>query len=229
MAQWQSINSQLTVTGKMLSAILIFLVLASPLISQESQGEVPMLGDQEKQVLLSLARTTVERVVRGDEPPPLPEGPPNIKQQMGAFVTLHWKGHLRGCIGMLEARAPLDETVREMAEAAALRDFRFQPVSPEELPDIDVEISALSPLRRIDDIKEIEVGTHGIWITRGMNRGVLLPQVATEQGYDRLTFLQQTCRKAGLPIDAWREPGTIIEIFSAEVFGEKDVAESEGQ
>ena len=211
---------------KWLSVIIIIQLLASITISIAGEGEeVPLLNDHEKQILLTLARTTVERVVNGDEPPPLPDGPPAIKAMMGAFVTLHWKGQLRGCIGMLEAREPLDETVREMAEAAALRDYRFQPVTPQELADIDIEISALSPLQQIQDITEIEVGTHGIWITKGMNRGVLLPQVATEQGYDRMTFLQQTCRKAMLPPDAWKDPDTIIEIFSAEVFGEKDFEE----
>jgi AmmeMemoRadiSam system protein A len=214
---------------RQLTVSMIFLLLASiPISYAEEKEEVPILNDQEKQILLSLARTTVERVVKGDEPPPLPDGPPAIKQPMGAFVTLHRKGQLRGCIGYMEAREPLDETVREMAEAAASRDYRFHPVSPNELKDIDIEISALSPLRRIHDISEIEVGKHGIWITKGVNRGVLLPQVATEQGYDRITFLQQTCRKAFLPPDAWQDSDTIIEIFSAQVFGEKDFEKTEG-
>lgn len=210
------------------SIIIIAQILLATSVPHTQEGEeVPVLGNEEKIVLLNLARNTVIRVVDGDESPPLPEGPPGIKQSMGAFVTLHWKGHLRGCIGMLEARAPLDETVREMAEAAALRDYRFQSVTAEEIPEIDIEISALSPLRKIDDVNEIEIGTHGVWITKGVYRGVLLPQVATEQGYDRTTFLQQTCRKAGLPPDAWKDPDTIIEIFSADVFGEKDLLNSE--
>jgi AmmeMemoRadiSam system protein A len=209
---------------KWLSMLIIVQAIIATSVPLAQEGEeVTVLGNEEKQILLNLARNTVIKVVDGEEPPPLPEGPSGIKQHMGAFVTLHWKGHLRGCIGMLEARAPLDETVREMAEAAATRDYRFQPVTAQEIPDIDIEISALSPLWKIDDINEIEIGTHGIWITKGMNRGVLLPQVATEQGYDRTTFLQQTCRKAGLPTDAWKDPDTIIEIFSADVFGEKDM------
>ena len=208
---------------KWLSIVIIAQILIAISVPHAQDGEeVPVLGSEEKQILLNLARNTVIKVVDGDDPPPLPNESPAIKQPMGAFVTLHWKGQLRGCIGMLEARAPLDETVREMAEAAAMRDYRFQPVTPQEIPDIDIEISALSPLRKINDIDEIEIGIHGIWITKGMNRGVLLPQVATEQGYDRMTFLQQTCRKAGLPPDAWEDPDTIIEIFSADVFGEKD-------
>jgi AmmeMemoRadiSam system protein A len=212
---------------KWLSIIIIAQILIATSVPLAQEGEeVPVLGNEEKIVLLNLARNTVINVVDGSEPPPLPEGPPEIKQPMGAFVTLHWKGHLRGCIGMLEARAPLDKTVREMAEAAALRDYRFQPVTAEEIPEIDIEISALSPLRKIDDVNEIDIGTHGIWITKGVYRGVLLPQVATEQGYDRITFLQQTCRKAGLPPDAWKDTDTIIEIFSADVFGEKDLLNS---
>jgi len=208
--------------------LLVFQLIAiTPIVFAEEGQEVSVLNEEEKQTLLLLARTTVERVVRGDEPPPLPEGPPAIKQPMGAFVTLHYKGSLRGCIGMMEAREPLDETVREMAEAAALRDYRFHPVTPPELADIEIEISALSPLRRITNISGIEIGTHGIWITKGMNRGVLLPQVATEQGWDRMTFLQQTCRKAFLPPDAWKDPETIIEIFSAQIFREKDFVPEE--
>jgi AmmeMemoRadiSam system protein A len=210
--------------------LLIIPLFASIAVAVTGEGEeVPLLNDQEKQTLLTLAKTTVERAVKGDEPPVLPEGPSVLKENRGAFVTLHEKGELRGCIGMLEARAPLDETIREMAEAAALRDWRFEPVTPRELPDIDIEISVLSPLHRIKSIDEIQIGTHGIWITKGSYRGVLLPQVATEQGYDRLTFLQQTCRKAGLPPDAWKDSTTVIEIFSAEVFSEKDSLRSQGK
>jgi len=211
----------------LLVLLILELTAIAPLVIAEEGQEAMVLNDEAKQMLLLLARTTVERVVRGDEPPPLPEGPPAIKQLMGAFVTLHYKGSLRGCIGMMEAREPLDETVREMADAAALRDYRFHPVTPPELADIDIEISALSPLRRITNISEIEIGTHGIWITKGVNRGVLLPQVATEQGWDRNTFLQQTCRKAFLPPDAWKDPETIIEIFSAQIFREKDLVQEE--
>jgi len=215
---------------KWISFLLIIQSFSSIATAVTGKGEeVPLLNNQEKRVLLTLARTTVERVVKGDEPPVLPDGPAILKENRGAFVTLHKKGDLRGCIGMLEARAPLDETIREMAEAAALRDWRFTPVTPDELKDLDIEISVLSPLRKINDINEIRVGEHGIWITKGSYRGVLLPQVATEQGYDRMMFLQQTCRKAGLPPDAWKDSTTIIEIFSAEVFGEKDLPKTENK
>jgi len=106
--------------------------------------------------------------------------------------------------------------------SASLNDPRFPPLTEEELRDIDIEISVLSPLKEIQDVSEIEVGRHGIYITRGYQSGVLLPQVATEYGWDRETFLQHTCQKAGLPPDAWKQEGTKIEIFDAQVFGEKD-------
>ena len=116
---------------------------------------------------------------------------------------------------------PLYQTVREVAEATALRDPRFDPVSPNELADLDLEISALTVPRVIEEVSEIQVGLHGLIIRRGYRQGLLLPQVATEYGWDRQTFLEQTCRKAGLPTNAWKDKDTEIEIFSAEVFGEK--------
>ncbi len=146
-----------------------------------------------------------------------------MKQRRGAFVTLKKKGQLRGCIGYIEAVKPLVDTIREMASAAAFRDPRFRPVSAEELPQLEYEISVLSPITEISDPSIIEVGRHGIIITRGMNRGLLLPQVAAEWGWDRETFLAQTCVKAGLPENAWRQSGTKIEIFSADVFSEKEL------
>jgi AmmeMemoRadiSam system protein B/AmmeMemoRadiSam system protein A len=142
----------------------------------------------------------------------------NFKQKRGAFVTLHKNGQLRGCIGYIIPYETLDETVKKMAVAAAFDDPRFPPLSPEEFPEIDIEISALTPLKRIEDINEIEVGKHGIIIKKGYNSGVLLPQVATEYNWDRLTFLDQTCIKAGLSPGCWKEEETEIYIFSAEVF-----------
>lgn len=140
----------------------------------------------------------------------------------GAFVTLHKQGDLRGCIGTFAHSDSLLKTLEEMAFAASQRDPRFAPVKAQELPLIDIEISLLTPLRPVADVAEIEVGRHGLCMSRGWQRGVLLPQVATEQGWDRETFLQQTCRKAGLPLDSWQDPDTSIESFAAEVFGEKD-------
>ena len=142
----------------------------------------------------------------------------NLSQERGAFVTLHKNGNLRGCIGYIVPVAPLHETVKQMAVAAAFDDPRFPPLSEEELKDIDIEISALTPLKKINDINEIQVGKHGILIKKGFASGVLLPQVATDYNWDRLTFIEQTCMKAGLPENSWKEKDTEIYIFSAEIF-----------
>ena len=178
------------------------------------------LTEQEKQTLLKLARDTVEMWVREKGKPPLPDTTENLQTQTGAFVTLHKKGQLRGCIGNMVGSAPLVETIQQMAIAASTQDPRFDPVIPDELSDLDIEISVLSPMKRVQSVNEIEVGKHGILLGKGWSQGVLLPQVATEQGWDRETFLQHTCLKAGLPPDVWKDPETIIEIFSAQVFGE---------
>ena len=139
---------------------------------------------------------------------------------MGAFVTLKKQGRLRGCIGLIEGKKPLYETVEEMAQTAAFKDPRFRPVKEDEFKELDIEISALTPLRQIEDVNEIEVGRHGIYIVKGFHSGLLLPQVATEYNWDRNTFLRETCVKAGLPLNAWKDKGTKIFIFSASVFGE---------
>jgi AmmeMemoRadiSam system protein A len=143
-----------------------------------------------------------------DEPPP-----------SGVFVTLHRFGQLRGCIGQLGSDRPLQAATVLAASAAAADDPRFPAVAPSELPTIALEISVLSPLQPVEDVMEIEVGRHGLIVERGNRRGLLLPQVATEWGWDRDTFLSQTCVKAGLPADAWRR-GVTIWRFEAEVFGE---------
>lgn len=180
-----------------------------------------MLTKEEQRTLLKLARDTIESWVKERKRPPLPEAKGLLGENCGAFVSIHKKGQLRGCIGNLVGYAPLAETIQEMAIACSTGDPRFHPVTPAELKEIDIEISVLSPLREIKDINEIKVGTHGILISRGMNHGVLLPQVATEYCWNCMTFLQHTCLKAGLPEDAWKDDGTKIEIFSAQVFGEK--------
>lgn len=180
-----------------------------------------MLTKQEKATLLELARDTITAHLSGRELPMLPIGSEAMMEEAGAFVTLHKKGMLRGCIGHMIGDGPLMATVQEMAVAAATEDPRFPPVKIDEMKDIDIEISVLSPMKKITDVKEIEVGRHGIIMTKGFRRGVLLPQVATEQGWEREEFIENTCYKAGLPKDAWKDPKTVIEIFSAEVFGEK--------
>jgi AmmeMemoRadiSam system protein A len=143
-----------------------------------------------------------------------------LEQERGAFVTLKEHGELRGCIGYVAPMKPLYMTVRDVAAMAAVKDRRFRPVSQSELGELEYEISVLSPLRRVLDIREITVGQHGLLVRNGDSEGLLLPQVASEEGWDRNTFLEQTCYKAGLPLQAWRDAGTDIFRFSALVFGE---------
>lgn len=138
-------------------------------------------------------------------------------------MTLHLLGELRGCIGYIEPRFPLVETVQEVAQKAALEDPRFPPLTPRELERVEIEISVLSPLRKVVDVNEIVVGTHGLVIDAGYTRGLLLPQVATEWGWEREQFLSQTCRKAGLPADAWKQKKVSIYSFTSAVFSEAQV------
>ena len=176
------------------------------------------LTDDEKRFLLRLARGSLEASVRGEKPVLPREVPPILAAPAGVFVTLHEKGILRGCIGYIQVTHPLHRTVMEAAEAAALHDPRFPPVQSAELPYVKLEISVLSPFRAVSP-EEIQVGVHGLMITQHHARGLLLPQVALEHQWDRERFLEETCRKAGLPLDAWRR-GATIEAFTAEVFGE---------
>lgn len=178
------------------------------------------LTRQEQGLLLKIARESIEAGLAGEEMPRPEIESATLKEKRGAFVTLKKGSRLRGCIGFIEGRKPLYETVEEMAQAAAFRDPRFSPVREDELKDLDIEVSALTPLKRIHDVGEIEVGRHGIYLVKGYHSGLLLPQVATEYGWDRTTFLKETCVKAGLPEDAWEDPDTQIFIFSATVFGE---------
>ena len=177
------------------------------------------LTEQERQILLGLAREALEKGVRGEslqeEVPALPAA---LLAPQGAFVTLHNQERLRGCIGHVRGDQPLYQTVRECAVAAGLSDLRFPCVAPEEVPLIHVEISVLSELQVVTP-EQVEVGKHGLLISRGHRRGLLLPQVAVEWDWTRETFLEETCRKAGLPPDAWQH-GATIETFTAEVFGE---------
>ncbi len=157
-------------------------------------------------------------------------GPPNdpaLLRPGGAFVTLKRGGELRGCIGTFRESESIYRAVAEMGRAAAAEDPRFPRVTPEEVPELGVEISVLSPLRPVADPAEVEVGRHGVCIADGARRGVLLPQVALEWGWDRETLLDQTCRKAGLRPDAWRHGAQIL-VFEAEVFGTADAEEPHG-
>jgi MEMO1 family protein len=143
---------------------------------------------------------------------------PRLKEPRGAFVTLYKKGELRGCIGQITARMPLAEAVQAMAVEAAFRDPRFMPLRSDELDDIKIEISVLTPLQKVNSTDEIEVGKHGIVVARNGSMGLLLPQVATEYKWGRTEFLEHCCLKAGLPRETWKDKETEIYIFSADVF-----------
>ncbi len=184
--------------------------------------EVLGLSNEEKILLLKIAREAIAARLEGREIRFPGVESPKLRSPLGAFVTLHIRGQLRGCIGTFFPEGPLYLTVAQMAQEAAFSDPRFPPLSARELPLIDIEISVLSPMRRVLGPEEIEVGRHGIYIVRGLNRGVLLPQVATEYGWDRYTFLDHTCLKAGLPPGCWQDPETEIYTFTAEIFSEKD-------
>jgi AmmeMemoRadiSam system protein A len=182
---------------------------------------------EQRLVLLEVARAAVASGLEGK---PLPDAPPvsslssswpGLIQPRGVFTTLYLAGQLRGCVGYALPIRPLFRAVAETARAAAFEDSRFLPVTPEEARALQFSLSVLSPLFRIA-ASEVEVGRHGLLISIGQRRGLLLPQVPVERNWDRETFLAQTCHKAGLPVDAWQKSAT-IEAFTAEVFGDEDV------
>ncbi len=174
-----------------------------------------------KPLLLSIARQSVEAAVRTGKTyqPPEPASEA-LNQERGAFVTLTERGQLRGCIGYVAPMKPLYITVRDVAKFAATEDTRFQPVDSLELTSLQYEISVLSPMRRILDTKEIVIGQHGLLIRQGRREGLLLPQVATEQKWNRGEFLKEVCIKAGLNTDAWQSADSDLFRFTALVFGE---------
>ncbi len=180
------------------------------------------LTQEEKTTLLDIVKKTVAAKVNDEDIPKFTVNSETLKEKRGAFVTLKKSGHLRGCIGYIKAVRPLWETVQEMAVAAAFHDPRFPSLKPDEIRDLTFEVSVLSTLKRIQDINEIEVGKHGLYIVRGYNSGLLLPQVATEYKWNRESFLKETCYKAGLPAQAWMDEETEIYIFSADYFGDTD-------
>jgi len=172
--------------------------------------------------LLALARQSISSVLDGRAPEwsagDLDEV---LRQPAGVFVTLRTKeGDLRGCIGSIRASEMLYKAVVTSAISAAFRDPRFEPLRPGELEQLDLEISVMGPIEPVTDFEAIEVGRDGLIVSRGRYAGLLLPQVATEYGWDRETFLDQTCLKAGLPRGAWRAADCLVEKFSAIVFGE---------
>jgi len=180
---------------------------------------MPSLSEADRQSLLALARRAIVEAVSfqksiGDTP--------RIgasTEIRGVFVTLHARGRLRGCIGVVEVFEPLGESIPHCAASAALRDSRFSPVRVEELPEIEIELSLLSSFEPILS-ENIEIGKHGLLISQGSKRGLLLPQVAVEHKFSRDQFLEETCRKAGLSANAWQEADTKIFGFTCEVFSE---------
>jgi AmmeMemoRadiSam system protein A len=178
-----------------------------------------MLTEEQRHVLLDVARSAVISQVTHGDPVPLPGG--DLPAAAGAFVTIKRLGELRGCLGTLQCRRGLAAEVARCAADAAAEDPRFPPVAPDELPDISIEVSVLGPLEEIDPSSPgaFTVGLHGLVVDRDDHRGLLLPQVATEWGWSADQFLRQTCVKAGLPGDAWQQ-GARVYRFSAEVFGD---------
>jgi len=192
---------------------------ASPSDAKKS-AEFSLTKD-EKNALMKIARSSVETAVRDRKMYLVGStGFPRLEEARGAFVTLKEHGELRGCIGYITPMKSLAETVRDVAAYAALEDSRFTPVTANELPLLEYEISVMSPLRRVVDIKDIRVGRHGLIMKQGETEGLLLPQVPVEQHWDRDTFIEETCLKAGLPRQAWKDDDTDIFMFTALVFGE---------
>ncbi len=187
--------------------------------SSAAVGPRISLSQDEKADLLQLARNAVATAVRERKlySAPTPKLSALLMDR-GAFVTLTKRGELRGCIGYVAPTGPLYTTVRDVAAFAAVRDTRFSPVKADELPELQYEISVLSPMRRVKDVKEVQVGTHGLLVKRGRIEGVLLPQVPVEQHWDRTTFLEEICAKAGLPQRCTQDPDTDLFMFTALVF-----------
>ena len=178
-----------------------------------------LLTKKERKELLKIARETIAGYVSNGKIPVVESTAQGLNLHSGCFVTIKQNGQLRGCIGNFVSEQPLFQLVQEMAVSAATRDPRFYPMKAHDLADFTLDISVLSPLEKITSVEEIKVGTHGIYIVKGSYHGVLLPQVATEYGWNREQFLQHTCIKAGLPEDAWQGECNIYR-FSAQVFSE---------
>jgi uncharacterized protein len=179
------------------------------------------LNKEQQLKLLQLARKTIGESLGIAQDAVLEFDDAIFQEKCGAFVTLHIRGRLRGCIGYIQGIKPIPETIIDMAKASAFKDPRFPSLGRTEFDQIDIEISVLSPIETVRDVSEIKIGRDGLIIGRGYNSGLLLPQVAVEQEWDLDTFLENTCYKAGLPGNAWQMKGTKIEKFSAQVFGEK--------
>ena len=177
------------------------------------------MKEESRQRLAAIARLCAETAIRGKALTVPAESDPELTARGGAFVTLTAHGRLRGCLGVFASDRPLYETVAAMAADAATADprFTFDRLTPEDLPDLEIEVSVLSPLRRIRSVEEIELGRHGIYLRRGRRSGCYLPEVAAETGWTREEFLSSCAdEKAGLPADSWKDPATEIWIFTTE-------------
>ncbi len=190
-----------------------------------------LIEKEEKKTLLDLAKYTVETYLKSGNLDKIKaqavekyDITENLKAKRGVFVTLRKKGDLRGCIGYIDPIKPLYLAVIENAVHAAFSDFRFHSVQADELRDITIEISVLTPIEPLNDIESIKVGRDGLIVKKGYRQGLLLPQVATEYGWDRYQFLSHTCMKAGLPKDEWKKEGLEIHRFGSLVFSEEDFA-----
>lgn len=189
----------------------------SAAVCLEKPPDLTSLSQEEKKELLSLARKAIETYLESQEIISYQPAHPSLEKPAGAFVTLKEKGQLRGCIGFAEPLFPLWQTVVQAAVLAATEDPRFPPLRKSELKELEIEISVLGPLQPVNDVAEIKVGRHGLIIKQGNRSGLLLPQVASELGWDRRTFLRELCRKAGLPDNAWRDLKSLSK-FEATVF-----------
>jgi AmmeMemoRadiSam system protein A len=180
------------------------------------------LSSKEKEILLLTARETIKSLFgKADIPIVDYRVYPNLKINAGAFVTLKIKSDLRGCIGFITSEQPLFETVCEVAKHAAIQDPRFPPLIPTEFNSIEIEISVLSPMKKISDYSEIKIGEHGLLVEEGFHRGLLLPQVATENNYSVEQFLTSICMKAGLSPDLWQRKKLNLKVFTALVFNQE--------
>lgn len=184
---------------------------------EPSPAEFEFSNDERTQLI----RLAHESILSALEHRPIPLDPPtdHLAQPRGAFTSLYLRGELRGCVGYVLPVSPVYRAVADTARAAAFEDTRFPPVTLPDAHDLEIELSILSPPQPISP-EALEIGRHGLLITLAGLRGLLLPQVPSEHNWDRITFLEQTCRKAGLPLDAWQK-GATIEAFTAEVFADK--------
>lgn len=183
--------------------------------------ESSMLNKEQEKKLLQIARETLELFIKEKKTLDVLENDPVLNKELGAFVTIHKNGELRGCIGNIIGQGPLCLTIRDMAIESSTEDPRFSPVTAGELPDIDIEISVLSEMKKIEDPDVIEIGKHGVLVKKGFQSGVYLPQVGAETGWSRDEFMTSLCaHKAGLPPDAWKTGACDIYIFTAHVFSE---------